>query len=122
MYVKTFKYPIDSSMVTLVKENVQTGQMDKTAYQLRLLQEAIVNKYVDVVKSETGITNNDIEINVESAVENETSYLIYSILFKSLSYAAVSAIDPKKFLANTTTPESQHKEEMEKKPTKLEVH
>lgn len=106
MYVKTFKYPIDSSMVTLVKENVQTGQMDKTAYQLRLLQEAIVNKYVDVVKSETGITSNDIEINVESTVENETSYLIYSILFKSLSYAAVSAIDPKKFLANTDTPES----------------
>ena len=51
-------------MVTLVKENTQTGQMDKTAYQLRLLQEAIVNKYVDVVKSETGITNNDIEINM----------------------------------------------------------
>ena len=106
MYVKTFEDPSDASRGALVKENVQTGQMDKTAYQLRLLQEAIVNKYVDVVKSETGITNNDIEINVESTVENETSYLIYSILFKSLSYAAVSAIDPKKFLANTPTPES----------------
>ena len=73
----------------------------------------IVNRYVDIVKSKLGVSNSDIEINVESTVENEKSYLIYSILFKTLSYAQISTVTPSDFLVNPPTPEPESSEEGE---------
>lgn len=107
MYIKTFKYPTDNSMISF-KKDYDSANSDFNSYQLKVFQEILVNRYIDVVKSKFGISSSDIDLNVTSTVEDNKSYLLYSLVFKTLTHSQISLLTPQDFLINSgTTPEPE---------------
>lgn len=101
MYIKTFKYPTDNSMISF-KKDYDSANSDFNSYQLKVFQEILVNRYIDVVKSKFGISSNDIDLNVTSTVEDNKSYLLYSLVFKTLTHSQIATLTPTDFLLSTT--------------------
>lgn len=95
MYIKTFKYPVNNTMITLKKDDGNT--VTTSTRQVKVLQEIIVNRYIDVVREKFSLSNDDIQVDINSTVENDKSFLIYTVIFKTLSYSQILTLSAEDF-------------------------
>ena len=101
MYIKTFKYPVNNSVVYFKKNDSDTEQ---SSYQVKILQENLINRYIEVIKNKFNVSQEDISIDTLSTTENNKSYLTYSIIFKTINQSQINTLTPADFIVNTPTP------------------